>query len=497
MFDQSVCVHHGLKKRVARQTVGAMETRARHFTDRIEPFDARLSVLVDDHSATGVVSRRNDRNELLRDVDSEFEAGFVDIREFLDEFFRCDLRRIETDVAIARTLHLDIDRACHDIARCERAERMVLRHELLARDRAKNRALATKRLGDEKILGRRMIEAGRMELHEFQVRHTHARAVRDRDPVARRGIGIRSIDIDLAGATGRQHRQISAHGQDLTFFDVENISAETSARAAPTLKSLGFGDQINRDVVRQNADPRARLNLLKQCFLDREAGQVIRMKNPALSMAAFAVQVEMLRINFRESDSELDELAHARRTLAHAEVDRVFMAKSCTGSERIFLMLLEAVVIGPDRGDSALSVTGRALGRLVLADEQDAGAPRGELQCRAQARDAGSENQNLRFSLRFHHSAPASNGDGPPSSNIAFDCFLAPVKSNQMQYLTSHWATKIPSPNSHGRCKLGVTPCDATSFRILSSLSEVSPKWTLPPFVRTTRFSVSSLRAKP
>ena len=80
-------------------------------------------------------------------------------------------------------------------------------HERRAVEQPQHRALAAQRLADQEVLRLRVVQAGRVELVELHVRDLGARAVRHRHAVAGRDVGVRRVEVDLAGAAGREHRR--------------------------------------------------------------------------------------------------------------------------------------------------------------------------------------------------------------------------------------------------------------------------------------------------
>src|SRR5260370_18267086 len=100
-----------------------------------------------------------------------------------------------------------------------------------------------------------MVQAGRMKLVELQVRDCRARAIRHRDAIARRDIGIGRVEIDLAGAARREHRGARDHFADLVGFAIERVNAPARA----WLSGGGSLDQkIYRDVIFARTDIRTR-----------------------------------------------------------------------------------------------------------------------------------------------------------------------------------------------------------------------------------------------
>ena len=120
------------------------------------------------------------------------------------------VRDVEIDAVQAAFFHLEVDGAGDDVARRQFGARVVLRHEAVRRPAgAEMPAFAAHRLGDQKGFGVGVVKAGRVELDEFHVGHPAAGAPGHGDAVAGRRIGIGGVEIDLAGATGGQHRMLA------------------------------------------------------------------------------------------------------------------------------------------------------------------------------------------------------------------------------------------------------------------------------------------------
>jgi hypothetical protein len=97
-----------------------------------------------------------------------------------------------------------------------------------------------------------------------------ARAVRHRHAVARRDVGVRRVEVDLARAARGQHRRPREHRVHRAAAGVEHVGARAHLGAA----ELRQGDEVDRHVVLQQADARVRLGGLQQRALDLAAGDV-------------------------------------------------------------------------------------------------------------------------------------------------------------------------------------------------------------------------------
>src|SRR4029453_14106997 len=94
-----------------------------------------------------------------------------------------------------------------DVAGGEIAARVIARHEGLAAVIDEPRALAPKRLGDEKAGSARLLESRRMKLDEFQIGQARAGVIREGDAVAGSDSGVCRFAEDLSGAAGRKQRR--------------------------------------------------------------------------------------------------------------------------------------------------------------------------------------------------------------------------------------------------------------------------------------------------
>ena len=199
--------------------------------------------------------RGHHRNWSFGQVISKAQASLEDIREPPPDEIGVAMAQIEIHEVQPVTFHLGVDGARYDVARRQLGVGMVALHEGGAVGQFQNRALAAKRLRNEKRLGGGMIQAGGMELVELEVGDRRARPIRHRDAVARRDIGIGGVEIDLAGAARRQHRGARNHFADFVSAAVERIDAPACVR----LSRGGILDQqIDRDVIFQSADVRPR-----------------------------------------------------------------------------------------------------------------------------------------------------------------------------------------------------------------------------------------------
>ena len=127
----------------------------------------------------------------------------------LDELGRL-VADVEVDAVEAAALHLVVDGARHDIARRQLAARVVRRHERRRRRAAAGPPSPRTASVIRKDLALRVVQAGRVELHELHVGHAAAGAPGHGDAVAGGGVRVAGVEIDLAGAAGGEHHEARA-----------------------------------------------------------------------------------------------------------------------------------------------------------------------------------------------------------------------------------------------------------------------------------------------
>ena len=113
---------------------------------------------------------------------------------------------VEPQVVEAALDEPPADRRGDDVARREVGERVLVGHERDAVLVAQDRALAAQRLGEQRPRHRRVVQRGRVELHELEVGDRDAGAQRHRDAVAGRQRRVGGDREALPGAAGRERR---------------------------------------------------------------------------------------------------------------------------------------------------------------------------------------------------------------------------------------------------------------------------------------------------
>ena len=296
-----------LEERIGGESIGAVQARAGSLADGEEPGQRGLAVEVGAHAAADVVRRGHHRDGLLRHVDPEGEARLVDVREVLDEEPLPEVPHVEEGAVVAAPLELAVDAAGHHVARRQLAARVVALHERFAGPVAEDPALAAQRLADEEAFRVRMVEAGRVELDEFEICDGRARPVRHGEAVSGRDVGIRRVQVDLPRAARGEDHHAGGEGFHLPRARVERVAADDAIRTAQTEPAAG--DEVDGHVLVEDADLRC-VRGGEQRALHFAAGQVGGVEDTAGRMPTFAGQVvaERRRVP-RELRAEVDQLA--------------------------------------------------------------------------------------------------------------------------------------------------------------------------------------------
>ena len=125
-----------------------------------------------------------------------------------------------------------------------------------------------------------------------------------------------------------------------------------------------------------------------------EAGRVAERVNDApVAVPAFAGERE-LAIFLVELRAPRDELLDLRGRLADDEFDDLAIAQPVARDERVFDVVLEAILRREHAREPALGVGAVALGDAVLRDDEDGEVCR-DFERRAQARDAGADHEHV------------------------------------------------------------------------------------------------------
>ena len=358
-----------LQKRIGGEAVRAVETRAGRLAHGRKTRHGGAPVHRRLHAATAVVGGGDDGDEVLRHVDAELQALVIDVGEALLQERAPLLADVEAAVGVARALHLAVDRARHDVARRERAARVVLLHERMPLPVHEHRPFAAHGLADEEALGLRVVEAGGVELDELHVRDLRARAPGEGHAVARRDVGIAGIEVDLAAAARREDRVRGTHGVDLVRRLVEHVRAHTAVGALQA--EAARDDEVDHDrllahvedgMLPQRADHRG-LALL--------AGDVARVENAAHGVAALAAEVPGAVLLAVELHAAVDEVLDGGGGLRDDAPHDRLVTEAGARNKGVRNMVLERVGGIRHAADAALGEIRVAVRQPLLGDEDD------------------------------------------------------------------------------------------------------------------------------
>ena len=310
------------------------------------------------------------RDGLAGDIDAEFQEAGVDGREVGDDEVRRSVGDVQVDTLAAQALHLVVDGARDDIARGQFLPWVEARHEALPIRQDEARTLTAQRLGDQVGAGLRVIEAGRVELHELHVRHPAAGTPGHGDAVTGRHIGVAGIEIDLVGPAGGQHHEAGQKGLHPARGQVQDIGAEAAMRAG--LADVPRGDQVHGDMLLMEADPWAFAYPRLQGDGNGRPGGVCGMDDPPMAVSTLLREV----IAFGggrgrvagEGHPLVEQPADILRAMFDHRPDHLRIAQTGPGRQGILDMGFQRVLGVEYGGDPPLGVAGAAFAQVPLGD---------------------------------------------------------------------------------------------------------------------------------
>ena len=342
-----------------------MQAGAAAFADRIESGDAGVAQYVSFDSAADKVCRRNDRDKIVRHIDTGFQTLGKNVGEAAAESLFAVVANIKINTLFSGTFHFGVDGAGDHVARSKALHRMVFVHEFhrfrIGTGTAfENCAFAAQRFRDEKRTDGRMIEHRRVELDELHigdfcsgpVAHCHAGTTGD--------IRVAGIKINLSSSAAGDGGGGSESGENLSGFGIENVGAETAVGAGDG-KPCAY-NEIDGDMVFKNGDVGAVFHAFNHYPFQFGSGDVAGVKHAALVVSAFAAEVEVVRIvgvaEFAaggEFCTESDDFADRFGAGFNDSADSIFVAHSGTGSEGILNMFFKCIIVIHHAGNPALS----------------------------------------------------------------------------------------------------------------------------------------------
>ncbi|MNZ42564.1 hypothetical protein D3C78_601410 [compost metagenome] len=315
------------------------------------------------------------------------------------------VRDVQVDAVHAQALHLMVDGPGHDVARSQFFAWVEARHEAFTIGQAQQGAFAAQGFGDQEALGLRMVEAGGMELVEFQIGNPTAGAPGHGDAIAAGTIGVAGIQVDLGGATGGKHGKARPEGVHLTTVAVQHVGAQ-APRAGQAQAPLG--NQVDRHSLLKQFDVGAFAGLLQQRGENGCARGIGGMDDAPVAVPAFAGQVkfEAAIVNAGvliagKGHALFDQPLNGFAAVLDGESHGIFVAQPAAGIESVLDMGLHGIGVVQYRGHATLGPESRAIGQVALAQYGDAQVG-GKVECQAETGGTAADHQDIMLELLAH-----------------------------------------------------------------------------------------------
>ena len=304
--------------------------------------------------------------------------------EPLEDPVRRPVADVEVRARRARLVHHLVDAARDDVARRQRAVRVVVEHELAPAGVHQPRALAAQRLRQQEPLAA-VIERRRVELHELHVEAARARPVRHRHAVAAGPARVRRVQVDAAQAAGREDGLLRQQRLHLPGRLIEDVCADAGRRRVDVervARVVGEGEQIHRGLSGEDRRARLAAHGREHGLLDGAPGAVGVMDDAREGVRGLGREVKLAARQAVERHTGVvdQELLDQARALAAEQLHRRRIAEAGASRHDVGRQPLRGVA-GPPVDDAALRLPGvGVLGADALGQHDDAGAParRGE-----------------------------------------------------------------------------------------------------------------------
>ena len=403
---------HAFEQRIACQAICAVQAGAGGLADRVQTLEVRSCAQVRHHAAAGVVRRRHDRNRLAGDIDAQFQAATMDGGEMLEQEIGRFVADVEEDAVQTVFLHLEIDRAGDDVARSEFGAWIVIGHEAISVGQPQDSAFAPHGFADQKGFRLGMVETGWVKLDELHVRDPAACAPGHRDPVSRRGVRIRGVEVDLARAPGGEHGVARREADHMVVFDVQHVGAQ-AAFLGPA--DLVADDQVDRNVVFEDRNVGVGKDLLAKRLLDCGTGRVGGVDDAPVRVSAFAGEVvaNRRRVVLRKGNPFRDQPLDGLAAMFDDEPGCFGIAQAGAGRVGVPLVIVKTVGGVEYRRDTTLRPGAGTIREAALGDQCHLERI-GKAQCHRLSGQATAENEDVELD---HGSGAASGAGKGPESN--------------------------------------------------------------------------------
>ena len=201
-------IHQTFEQGIARQAIGAVDTRAGRFAGRIKSGERSAAAQI---RCERLPSRNAPRDESApfrgAEVDVVLQAGAVNARKALLQAFAIQVRKVKIDDRL-RAWEISSSWAMARATMSRGASSAISWYFGMKRLEiriAQVSAFAAQRLRKQKARRALQIKSCRMELNELHVADLGAGPECHRDAIARSDAGVGGVGIDLAHAAGGQH----------------------------------------------------------------------------------------------------------------------------------------------------------------------------------------------------------------------------------------------------------------------------------------------------
>ena len=267
-------------------------------------------------------------------------------------------------------------------------------HEFVAVEVFQYGACAAHGFGDEEggFLGG-VVQAGGVELHEFEVAEHSASAMHHGYAVAGGDDGRGGGGVDVAHAAGGQEGHFREVGVDAVGVAVEGVDAvalDVGGVFGDALPEVVLGDDVDGELAFFDFDVGVAACRFEQAALDFFAGVVLVVEDAEFGVAAFTVQVEAVAVLVEvEVDAVLHQFADPVGSLADGHLDHLAVADAVAGHQGVLDMLVERVAVVHHRCDAALGIAGGSF-RSVAFGQYAHFAIGGHLEGKTESGDAGT-----------------------------------------------------------------------------------------------------------
>ena len=354
-------------------------------------------------AAALVVGRGRDRQPVRRGVQPRAVQVGVDRGEASVEVLQPG--GVEPNVVRALVDHRREDAAGHDVAGQELVD------EAVAVRVAQHGAVATQRLGQQRTRDARVVEGGRMELEELQVRDGHPGAQCHRHAVSG-GDGRVGRDREQLSGTTRGEQHVT--GPDLVH-DALGVDGAHS-HAAPVLDHQVEGEGVLVQRCGRAADRRD-----ERPFDLGARRRTAGVHDTGDRVAAFAGQLQVAALVAVELGAQRDELLDATGALVDQDAHGVDVAQAGSRGEGVGEVQVDLLgvarqgggdaALGPPRGGQVETALGDHTGaQTVSPGGLDGGGEPGH---------PGAEHEQVELA-RVHVAGPgAAAGASPPGPPTA------------------------------------------------------------------------------